>query len=314
MVNKIFVLYIITGLILIIFESIYLTKVDDIEFFSLFSEGFITITIFVISVNLYSLRINKNKNKNIYYYLNVGFLFLFIAFLVDSLDEVLEHPQWLTTIFEDIFQIFGFLVLLLGIVKWINLNNEQNEELKNLATTDALTGLFNRRYFHEELLKEFNRYQRTKSSFAILMIDIDQFKSINDNHSHSTGDVILQTLSNVSNYCLRKTDTIARWGGDEFIVLLLDIDSTICSETAERIRKKIEDIVVAVDDSVVNLTVSIGAAIAKNDDESIEVVIDRADKLLYQAKENGKNCVALDLDPLAMDAGKSRDQSDSLIP
>ncbi len=126
------------------------------------------------------------------------------------------------------------------------------------------------------------------------MIDIDYFKTINDKYGHSVGDTVLQEFSNRTKDCIRGTDIIARWGGEEFIVLLLDTNYDICSNISEKIRQRIEKLVVTVGDEVINFTISMGATISCEKDESVDVIIDRADRLLYEAKNNGRNCLALD--------------------
>ncbi|MEH6345334.1 MAG: GGDEF domain-containing protein [Bermanella sp.] len=224
---------------------------------------------------------------------------LFISLLTDTSDEVFEHPYLLTTILEDIMQVLGFIVVFIGLKKWMKYNDRQNEELITLATTDELTGLYVRRFFLDKTLDEFNRSKRNQLRFSILMIDIDHFKSINDKFGHAAGDLVLQVFAREIKGSIRKTDVIARWGGEEFVVLLVHDDGAniqeVSSVISEKIRSKTEGIRVAFNEEVIHFSVSIGATISTEEDPSIDVIIDRADKLLYQAKIKGRNCVALDL-------------------
>jgi len=231
--------------------------------------------------------------------MNLGFSLLFISLLTDTSDEVFEHPGIITTVMEDIFQVLGFLLVFIGLRKWMQYNDKQNEDLITLATTDELTGLYIRRYFLEQTQHEFERSKRSHHHFSILMIDIDHFKSINDKYGHGAGDTVLQVFSREIKSCLRKTDVIARWGGEEFIVLLVhdseECITKLCSSISEKIRQKTESISVVISKDVIRFTVSIGATVSTAEDASSEVIIDRADKLLYQAKIKGRNCVAQDL-------------------
>ena len=224
---------------------------------------------------------------------------LFLSLLTDTSDEVFEHPAIITTIFEDMFQVLGFLLVFIGLRKWMQFNDKQNTELVILATTDELTGLYIRRYFLEQTLHEFERSQRSQNQFSILMIDIDNFKLINDKYGHGAGDTVLQVFAREIKSCIRKTDVIARWGGEEFIVLLVhdneEITKNLCADISEKIRKKTESITVTIAKNTIRFTVSIGATVSTVDDESSDLIIDRADKLLYQAKIKGRNRVALDL-------------------
>ncbi len=274
----------------IVYQALNFARLSSINYFSLTSEAIITTAILFLMANLQNLR----SNKSIYQYLILGFSLLFISLLTDTLDEIFVQPEWLATVFEDFCKTLGFIILLMGIRNWIKLNNEHNEALINLASTDELTKLFTRRYFHEKAIHEFNMYKRTKNHFAILMIDIDHFKDVNDRYGHSGGDIVLQKFSDQIKNSIRKTDTIARWGGEEFIVLLVGIDNETCSLLAEKIRQQFEDLEINIGDQEVKITVSIGATISREKDDSIDVIINRADKLLYHAKQKGRNCIIQD--------------------
>ncbi len=289
------ILITIIGLIFTAFQMAYCPLVESVDYYSVLSEGIITMTLLFILINLH-----RFHHKHLtFYYMNIGFSLLFLSLLTDTTDEVFEHPAIITTIFEDLFQVIGFLLVFMGLRKWMQFNDKQNEELVTLATTDELTGLYIRRYFLEQTLHEFERSQRSQNQFSILMIDIDNFKLINDRYGHGAGDTVLQVFSREIKSCIRKTDVIARWGGEEFIVLLVHDNEAIihelCASISEKIRKKTESITVAIAQDRIRFTVSIGATISTPEDESSQAIIDRADKLLYQAKIKGRNCVAQDL-------------------
>lgn len=163
-----------------------------------------------------------------------------------------------------------------------------NIELEKLARFDALTGLYNRRAFNEYLEYLFKQMQRTKQQYAILLMDIDFFKKVNDGYGHEVGDHVLQKVAKIVPNNLRETDFFARLGGEEFIVIL---PATILSETiliAEKIRQAIENTVIIENHPI---TISIGISIANLQDEDANATVRHADQNLYTAKEQGRNRV-----------------------
>jgi diguanylate cyclase (GGDEF)-like protein len=170
--------------------------------------------------------------------------------------------------------------------------NRELEELllkvKTLAITDPLTELFNRRHFETIIEKEFNTSVRYKSPISCLMVDVDYFKSINDEYGHRTGDNVLKELANIIRNCLRKVDTVARWGGEEFVVLLPRTDKEHAFQAASRILTTIADY--AFPGIKRQITVSIGIATVPNASiDTAEKFIDAADVSLYGAKTRGRN-------------------------
>jgi len=168
-----------------------------------------------------------------------------------------------------------------------------NEQLYELATTDDMTTLFNRRHFLELAQRELNQLQRTKSLGAVLMIDIDHFKKINDEHGHAAGDQALIGVANILKENLRSYDIVGRIGGEEFSMFLPNSDIDTATQIAERIREKIADLSTSFQQTSIKLTISIGLTAIKEDENSIDSVINRADKALYQAKSSGRNTVVL---------------------
>ena len=272
------------------YQAFSFPEVIDVDFFSLLAEGVIAL---IGLVSIFVLQ-NIQANKSIYNYLMSGFTILFIALWTDTLDELFEPPKLLTTILEDSFQVIGFSLIIVGIYTWIKHNNKITQQLHELAKTDSLTGLLNRRYFLEKVNVEIEKSRRYNNGFSILMIDIDHFKSINDNYGHHSGDAVLREFSKVIVGNMRKTDIISRWGGEEFLVLIPESNAESCFNVAEKLRLHIENISVVAEKLVIKFTVSIGIAILKNEDHTSEVLINRADKALYEAKQNGRNCVRVE--------------------
>jgi two-component system cell cycle response regulator len=164
----------------------------------------------------------------------------------------------------------------------------KNKLLAIKATTDELTGLFNRRFFWEMLKKEDSRSKRQKSCYSILMADIDNFKNINDTYGHLHGDTVLQKIAEIFKKELRQSDTIARFGGEEFIILLPDTNAKQAAFVANKIRILISK--TNFDNIINNVTMSIGIADSSETD-SFESIILLSDERLYKAKNSGKNRV-----------------------
>ncbi|MCP3687721.1 MAG: GGDEF domain-containing protein [Gammaproteobacteria bacterium] len=166
-------------------------------------------------------------------------------------------------------------------------------DLVQLATIDPLTGCLNRRSFGEKLNYELEKCRRYNTRFAIIVMDIDHFKRINDEYGHPRGDQALQCLAEKVKEVIRSTDIFSRWGGEEFIVLLPECDACKCMVVAEKIRQAVEQMSISAGNSTIQITVSIGAAVINDEGEPGEDVISRADQALYQAKNSGRNLAIL---------------------
>ena len=161
------------------------------------------------------------------------------------------------------------------------------------ATVDSLTGLFNRRYLDGRLHQEVERAKRASNSLTVLMADIDDFKAINDTHGHQVGDAILREVGHILRSAVRVFDICARYGGDEFAIIMPSSDRASAVACAERIRVRIAEASGLA--GVPHLTMSIGVAVIDGSDAPDEL-IRRADTCLYRAKADGKNRVAVDAD------------------
>lgn len=164
------------------------------------------------------------------------------------------------------------------------------EEVKKQAITDPLTGLFNRRYFEENIIKEAERALRLKQPFSIISMDLDYLKKINDTYGHQYGDLAIKTIANVLKKEARSIDIPARIGGEEFNLLLPGVDSQGAMIAAERIRKSIESQVL---DTIVGITASVGVATFLEHSDRIDELIELADQAMYKAKLNGRNRVQI---------------------
>jgi two-component system cell cycle response regulator len=162
-----------------------------------------------------------------------------------------------------------------------------------MAVIDPLTGIYNRRYASQHMRRVMERARETDGVFAVMMIDLDKFKGINDRFGHDAGDAVLREFSRRLQENIRGVDLVARFGGEEFFVAMPDIDHEAAAAAAERIRSAIEGAPVILPNGAgdVNVTVSVGVAIAASDDADAEAIIRRADQALFNSKEAGRNRV-----------------------
>lgn len=170
------------------------------------------------------------------------------------------------------------------------------EELEKLATTDPLTGVWNRRHLFALAEREITRVHRYNRPLSLLIIDIDRFKVINDTYGHAGGDEVLAILAKTVLNCLRKSDLFGRFGGEEFVAFLPETTLQTAVAAAERIRENLANIVISVYEQQIRITVSIGVASYQKEDLTIDALLQRADKALYQAKNQGRNQVVAAFD------------------
>lgn len=168
----------------------------------------------------------------------------------------------------------------------------QSQTFEKMANTDALTGAYSRRFFIEMAMREIARRARNSTSLALMLMDIDYFKKINDTHGHSVGDQVLVGLVSTCRSQLREIDLLGRLGGEEFGLLLPEIDADGALTVAERLRSALEALKIPVpDESGVRFTVSIGICMLSDSHDNYEALMAHADKALYDAKGSGRNCV-----------------------
>jgi two-component system cell cycle response regulator len=167
---------------------------------------------------------------------------------------------------------------------------ERNHQLERLSRTDALTGLFNRRHLDEELARRHADACRVNEPFCVLLLDLDHFKTINDTFGHPAGDAVLREFADRVRGELRAGDVAARWGGEEFLVILGRTPVEQAQAVAERIRVATATTPVIIGTNSIDVTVSGGCA--QGPAESVEAVLARADACLYEAKTGGRNRVS----------------------
>lgn len=167
-----------------------------------------------------------------------------------------------------------------------------NSDLSVLSQTDGLTKLFNRNHWQHCIDIEFKRYARSKNPSTLVMLDIDHFKSVNDNYGHLVGDEVIRHLAKLINEQARETDISGRYGGEEFVILLADTQVDNAIIFSERLRKTVDESIVFYNGLEIKYTISIGVAEIEESYSSVSQWLEYADAALYKSKENGRNQVS----------------------
>ncbi len=176
------------------------------------------------------------------------------------------------------------------------------DTLCDLSCRDPLTDLVNRRHFETILAREVDRVARAGEPALVLMVDIDRFKAVNDSHGHAAGDLVIQSVARSLLECVRPMDTVARFGGEEYAIILPNCPPAFGQAVAERIRRKVEESMVQISlHQSLSITISVGGAYAPQwVRSSASLWIERADRQLYRAKSEGRNRACLEQPPVSM--------------
>ena len=169
---------------------------------------------------------------------------------------------------------------------------ERARELATLAFQDPTFQVANRRYLEQQLIQQFSQRSEFGTPFGIMLADLDELKNINDTYGHAAGDAVLVTVAKTLSGCLRASDVLGRWGGDEFMVILPGISKDILANTSERCRAMVARSIVPVEGAEIQVTISVGAAMYAPGD-SVDSLLKRADQHLYESKRLGRNRVSL---------------------
>lgn len=168
---------------------------------------------------------------------------------------------------------------------------QKNKLLETLSATDSLTGLYNRSKLNSIISEQLARYERTRRPFAVLMIDVDYFKTLNDSLGHVVGDEVIAAIAKNISQCIRAVDFAARYGGDEFMIILTEANVDEAMKTAERIRTHVADVYCSTLDKILQVTLSIGVIQSESQDKSVTSLLSRVDSALYEAKHAGRDQV-----------------------
>ncbi|MFC7409828.1 GGDEF domain-containing protein [Hydrogenophaga atypica] len=230
---------------------------------------------------------------------------IFVARCVAAfwLDQASTHRFAASTIHNAYFVSFSFMVLLFLVGVLLMASERVRAEFEHMATFDSLTGALNRRVLLLAGDQELLRWQRHAHPFAVLLIDIDHFKQINDQHGHLVGDQVLKRLAAALRQPLRKTDLLARYGGEEFLVLLPVTDEATARELGERVRAAVQ--AMPSDPPGCPCTISVGVSGVHEGDTTFDQLVARADLALYQAKNAGRNRVVMMDNPTLPSHGRT---------
>ena len=212
-------------------------------------------------------------------------------------------------IYLNLMRLFNLSVFLIvtSIVSYFfaQASKSYQRSLYIMATIDQLTGLHNRRYLIEAADREIAEQQRNGRQVSLLILDIDYFKRVNDKYGHNTGDEVLKCMADVLRTYSRQSSVVARWGGEEFLILLPNTDAATMGLIAERIRKKIAKSQILYNNYSISITVTIGGA-SLHPGERFAQLLTRADDALYQGKDRGRDCYVLSQEQTLADAKPHR--------
>ena len=184
-------------------------------------------------------------------------------------------------------------VEMVAVVRDVSDRSKLMQELTKAASLDHLTGLANKRVFNEELARQVSTANRYQRSLCLIVCDLDHFKRVNDNYGHSSGDQVLKKVAQAISESIRDVDVAARWGGEEFAILLPETKLDGAVTQAERIKDTIQACTFWFDDTEVRVSASFGVVEMSNKEQNVGDLFDHADKLLYRAKRAGRNCVVV---------------------
>lgn len=209
----------------------------------------------------------------------------FLLFATYGLQRIYTLSSFVALVLSTTLIFFSYYLIAITII-----GTRLHQELEFMSMTDSLTGLHNRRYMEKKIRQMHDLYRKTGKEFALACADIDYFKNINDLYGHACGDIILKSLAEDIGKTIRPNDSVARWGGEEFLILMPETDDIHAVEIAERIRVMIETGRYEGDVVSVPVTVTIGVTVIRPD-ETAESLFKRTDMALYHGKRKSRNCV-----------------------
>ncbi|WP_291633197.1 GGDEF domain-containing protein [Clostridium sp.] len=278
-----------------------ISNVNNVEYFQnliYIIRNFIQIFLLILTYfwisKPYKTILNLVSDKAISYmslYPVIAFLLLITNFTTSSGRLTNFNSIYAMLLFLS-FIISGYILVFAGISSASQILSLQcnMKKLELDSKIDPLTGLYNRRYILEKLEYEFTKYKRTKNNFSIIIADIDFFKKINDKFGHNCGDRVLKIISQSLQAAVREQDSICRWGGEEFLILLPETEIEGAHILSDKIRKIIEKLNIEYEGVQIPITMTFGVTV-NEEYEMINDTIKKADKALYEGKNLGRNCV-----------------------
>lgn len=280
------ILFVLVCLVATFVAAQKLTFKQDVSMITLVNFAYLTsisYAFFAIN-NVYAKQIKAQS-------LPLGFFLGFVAFGFLTLGLAFETPGDLLIILASGFGAVSFTVTAFGTLRWVQYNMTVKRKIRVKTEVDQLTGLYNRRALASHAKTERRFAEKTDSALSLLVIDIDNFKPINDLHGHDIGDLVIKKLTNLLKDKIRKTDNAYRWGGEEFMVILPVTDLEEAFGVASKLLLSAEEICISAPNGQLNITISIGVAEWKKGESLTTDTFKRADKALLEAKQTGKNKV-----------------------
>lgn len=266
-------------------QATYLNNIIDNNFISKV-ERFSTIVISLILaviIGIIVIRLNSAI------YASLISISIYLIYVLASYYAMRYGNVWFELIYPLIFSLLAFISMF--IVKYL-IKSRDFEHQYRLATTDGLTGLYNHRYFQEQMKMQVEQAKRYNSPFSLIIIDIDHFKRFNDTFGHQSGDAVLRQVAMTLKKNVRATDIVCRYGGEEMSIILPNIGKDEAFSTAQKICKRVaENSYKLSGDRESNVTISLGVATYPFDGVDASSMIESADKKMYNAKNNGRNQV-----------------------
>lgn len=282
---------------------VVLLQQDDFRGRILYGSLVYGVQVLIMAYVLWGVEPRSGRAWQLLFISTVAFLPLFLMRAVAALVGTIEFANVQSPIAPNALQLAVFVfVVAQGIVGSIGfvlmIKERTDKESRTLAMTDALTGLYNRRAFMELAEKECTFAERNTLPLGLMMIDVDHFKSINDHYGHAAGDVALASVARILASRLRRQDTIGRYGGEEFCVLLPSTDRSGAASVGEALRRAIERAALSLAKQSISVTVSIGITTYPAQGRSttphlLDSLFEKADAALYQAKREGRNRVVM---------------------
>lgn len=281
-------LYVLVGISFLIALLTFVTGYSIAVQLSSLLSFVIVITLFIVALYLVFFK----QNINALFYL-IAWSFFLVGVAIAHLSNIGLIPSTMLTSFSSqIGSFFELLLLSIGLAYYYNrLKDEHgkltyaNDRLRVLSHTDELTGSYNRRYFFDKVNTLLSIAKDEKSEFSLLMLDLDNFKDVNDIYGHDVGDKVLKSFTDTCKTMLRENDVFARFGGEEFVLFLATVDEMTAIDIAKRINKTVRNTTF---DALPDLQVTVSIGISNNTLE-LKKLLDEADKALYKAKEVGRD-------------------------
>ena len=266
-------------------QATYINNIIDNNFIRKVNRGY-TIA---LSILLAMLIISVISRVNSAYTASIISFSIYFAYLLAAYYAMRYENLWMEIIYPLIFSIFAFTCAY--ITKYLVKSRDFEQQYK-LATTDGLTGLYNHRYFQEQLRMQIETSKRYNGNFSLIIIDIDFFKNFNDKFGHQSGDAVLRQVAQTLKQNVRATDIVCRYGGEEMSIILPNTGKDVAHSTALKICERVaERKFKLAGDKEASVTISLGVSTFPSDGEDASSIIETADKRLYEAKHNGRNQV-----------------------